>query len=74
MPHPAGRRASPARRRIGEDFARWEVGSVILGPMPNRQVMAGFLTSLLGRPPDRLAGVELWTGVTVSATGPELHA
>jgi hypothetical protein len=68
-------RLTPAlRRRIGEDFARWEVGSVILGPMPNRQVMAGFLTSLLGRPPDRLAGVELWTGVTVTAAGPELHA
>ena len=58
------------RRRIAGDFARWEVGSVILGPMPHRQVMAGFLTGLLGRPPDRLAGVELWTGATVAAAAP----
>ena len=58
------------RRRIAADFARWRVGSVVLGPMPNRQVMAGFLTDLLGRPPDRLAGVELWTGLTVAAAAP----
>jgi hypothetical protein len=50
------------RRRIAEDFARWEVSSVVLGPMPHRRAMAGFLTELLGRPPDRLAGVDLWTG------------
>jgi hypothetical protein len=60
-------RLTPAlRRRIAEDLARWEVGSVILGPMPHRRVMARFLTDLLGRPPDRLAGVDLWTGVTVA--------
>jgi hypothetical protein len=52
------------RRRIAGDFARWEVDSVVLGPMPHRQVMAGFLTDLLGRAPARLAGVELWTGVS----------
>jgi hypothetical protein len=56
------------RRRIAGDFARWEVGSVILGPMPHRRVMAGFLTDLLGRPPDRLAGVELWADATVAPT------
>jgi len=28
--------------------------------------MVGFLTDLLGRPPDRLAGVDLWTEVTVA--------
>jgi hypothetical protein len=55
------------RRRIGQDFARWGVGSVILGPMPYRRVMAGLLTDLLGRPPDRLGGIELWTGVSVTA-------
>jgi hypothetical protein len=68
-------RLTPAlRRRIGEDFARWEVGSVILGPMPYRRVMAGFLTDLLGRPPDRLAGVEVWTGVSVTAIDPRRQA
>ena len=58
------------RRRIAADFARWKVGSVVLGPMPHRQVMAGFLTDVLGRPPDRVAGVELWTGATVAAAAP----
>lgn len=58
------------RRRIAEDFARWEVDSVILGPMPYRRVMTRFLTDLLGRPPDRVAGVELWTDATVAFPGP----
>jgi hypothetical protein len=38
---------------------------VVLGPMPHRQVMAGFLTELLGRPPRRVGGVEVWGGATV---------
>jgi hypothetical protein len=39
---------------------------VVLGPMPHRRVMARFLTELLGRPPERLAGVEVWTDATVA--------
>jgi hypothetical protein len=34
--------------------------------MPHRRVMARFLTELLGRPPERLAGVEVWTDATVA--------
>jgi hypothetical protein len=56
------------RRQIAQDFARWGVRSVVLGPMPHRRVMAGFLTDLLGRPPDRLAGVEMWADATVAPT------
>jgi hypothetical protein len=54
------------RRQIAEDLARWEVGSVVLGPMSHRRIMAGFLTELLGRPPERLAGVEVWGDATVA--------
>jgi hypothetical protein len=55
------------RRRIAADLARWQVASVVLGPMPHRPAMARFLTDLLGRPPERLAGVELWRRATVAS-------
>jgi hypothetical protein len=54
------------RRRIAGDLARWRVASVVLGPMPHHRAMAGFLTDLLGRPPERLAGVELWRDAAVA--------
>ena len=54
------------RRRIAADLERWRVASVVLGPMPHRPAMAGFLTDLLGRPPERLAGVALWRDATVA--------
>ena len=56
---------------MAEDFARWRVRSVVLGPMPHRRAMAGFLTELLGRAPERTAGVELWAGATVAASPPQ---
>ncbi len=39
---------------------------MVLGPMPHREAMSGFLTDLLGRRPERLAGVELWRDATVA--------
>jgi hypothetical protein len=54
------------RRELAQDFARWRVRSVVLGPMPHRQAMAGFLSDLLGRAPERVAGVELWGNATVA--------
>ena len=48
------------RRALAHDFVRWRVGSVIVGPMPNRAVMVGFLTELLGAKPERVGGVYLW--------------
>ena len=55
--------AAPADRRRPRQLG---VNSVVLGPMPLRRVMARFLTELLGRPPERLAGVEVWTDATVA--------
>jgi hypothetical protein len=48
------------RRALARDFVRWRVGSVVVGPMPNREVMVGFLTELLGARPERVGGVYLW--------------
>jgi hypothetical protein len=36
--------------------------------MPNRRTMAGFLGDLLGRSPERVAGVELWANARVAGT------
>jgi hypothetical protein len=58
---------TPALRgQMARDFARWRVRSVVLGPMPHRRAMAGFLSDLLGRAPRRLAGVELWGDASVA--------
>jgi hypothetical protein len=57
------------RQEMARDFARWHVRSVVLGPMPHRQVMAGFLSDLLGRAPERVAGVELWGDAAVAPAG-----
>jgi hypothetical protein len=54
------------REQLARDFARWRVRSVVLGPMPHRRVMAGFLSDLLGRAPERVGGVELWANATVA--------
>jgi hypothetical protein len=48
------------RRLMADDFVRWRVGSVIVGPMPNQAVIVQFLTELLGRPPQLIDGVYLW--------------
>jgi hypothetical protein len=53
------------RRRIAADFATWRVASVVLGPMEHREAMAGFLTDLLGRPPQQVGKVQLWRGASV---------
>jgi hypothetical protein len=54
------------RRRIARNFATWRVDTVVLGPMANRQVMEGFLTELLGRPPATAGGVAVWHDATVA--------
>jgi hypothetical protein len=54
------------RRRIAADFATWRVASVVLGPMDNREAMAGFLTDLLGRAPATAGGVAVWPEAAVA--------
>jgi hypothetical protein len=58
------------RRQIAVDFATWRVASVVLGPMDNREAMAGFLTDLLGRAPATDGGVAVWPEATVAPAAP----
>jgi hypothetical protein len=58
------------RQTLARDFVRWRVSNVIVGPMPHRAVMVGFLTELLGAKPELVDGVHLWRGPVVRLTGP----
>jgi hypothetical protein len=53
------------RQRIARNFATWRVDSVVLGPMPHREAMTGFLTELLGRPSQTVGGVQVWRHAAV---------
>jgi hypothetical protein len=67
---PPPRLTAPWRRALARDFVRWRVGSVVVGPMPNRAVMVEFLTDLLGARPKRVGGVYLWRDPKVVTTPP----
>jgi len=43
---------------------------VVVGPMPNRAVMVGFLTDLLGARPETVGGVYLWRDPKVVTAPP----
>jgi hypothetical protein len=63
---PPPRLTGPRRRALARDFVRWRVGSVVVGPMPNQAAMVGFLSELLGRPPEVVDGVYLWRDPVVT--------
>jgi hypothetical protein len=67
---PPPRLTRPWRRALARDFVRWRVGSVVVGPMPNRAVMVEFLTDLLGARPEQVGGVYLWRNPKVVRTPP----
>lgn len=51
------------RRELVADLVRWRVETVVVGPMDppaTEATMVRFLTELLGRPPERVAGVWVW--------------
>jgi hypothetical protein len=48
---------------VGTDLDRWQVRTVIVGPMYNQVAMVGFFTSLLGREPQSVGGVLVWWDV-----------
>ena len=52
------------RRKIAKDLARWQVDSVLLGPMDHHEAMADFLTQLVGRRPETLEDVQVWRDMT----------
>ena len=51
------------RAQIERELAERRVESVIVGPLTQRAAMVAFFTELLDRPPERIAGVELWRDV-----------
>jgi hypothetical protein len=67
---PAHTRRPDLRTRLVDDLVRWNVGTVVLGPLPprdgrpqDREAVAAFLTDLLRRPPERVGGVQVWWNI-----------
>jgi hypothetical protein len=59
LPTPtAGLRAS-----IAGDLARWHVRTIVVGPMPHEDQAVAAVTWVVGRPPERVAGVWVWWDV-----------
>lgn len=51
------------RRSISCDVARWNVRTVIVGPMPHQEQAAATLAWALGREPEHVQGVLVWWNV-----------
>ena len=51
----------PLRSRLIGELRRWQVRTVLVGPMANEDGMASFVTSLLHRSPRRVGGVWVWS-------------
>jgi hypothetical protein len=64
------RLTGPMRRSLARDLVRWRVGSVVVGPMPNRAAMLRFLTDLFGSEPQQVEGVYLWRDPVPMLTDP----
>lgn len=55
--------SAPYRGQLLDELRRWQVTTVIVGPMENRTAMVDFFTRLLGTPPVSTGGVDLWWSV-----------
>lgn len=55
-----------SRAHARDDFAYWQVRTVVLGPNRSEQVLLSFLTTLLHRAPERTGGVWLWRDIDPS--------
>jgi hypothetical protein len=67
---PPAKLTGTMRQALADDFVRWRVSNVIVGPMPHQATMVGFLSHLFGHPPQRVSGVYLWRDPKVRLTGP----
>jgi hypothetical protein len=57
---PAPRLVAGRRRALAANLARWDVDTIVVGPMEHQATMLRFLTDLLGRPPTLVDGVYVW--------------
>ena len=62
---PAPRLVGGRRRALAANLARWDVDTVVVGPMEHQATMLRFLTDLLGRPPTLVDGVYVWSDPVV---------
>jgi hypothetical protein len=51
------------RAEMLTELTQDHIGTVIVGPMPNRDAMVQFMTTLLGRPAEEDQGVKVWWSV-----------
>jgi hypothetical protein len=51
------------RAEMLTELTQDHIGTVIVGPMPNRGAMVQFMTTLLGRSPQEDQGVQVWWSV-----------
>ena len=51
------------RAQLLAELRRDRVATVIVGPFSEHERMVDFFTRLLGRPPERVAGVDVWWNV-----------
>jgi hypothetical protein len=51
------------RAQMLTELTQDHIGTVIVGPMPNRDAMVQFMTALLGRAPEDDQGVKIWWSV-----------
>jgi hypothetical protein len=51
------------RDQITSDLRRWQVRTVVVGPMYNQGAMLTFFEGLLGREPEPVQGVYVWWDV-----------
>jgi len=60
-------RASPltdeTRQQILDEWKAWNVQTVVVGPMAHEQEEIDFVTGVLGRLPEQVDGVYIWTDV-----------
>jgi hypothetical protein len=50
------------RARTLQKLRSWRLAAIIVGPMQNRPIAVQFFTSILGRAPEEVGGVDLWMG------------
>jgi hypothetical protein len=62
---PAPRLVAGRRRALAANLARWDVDTILVGPMEYQATMLWFLTDLLGEPPTLVDGVYMWSNPVV---------
>jgi len=63
--HPAPDLTPALRDQLLADLRTWQVRTVVVGPMYNREAMVRFFSALLGSDPQQVDGVYVWWEVAV---------